>query len=329
MKKKTTVDKILIIFETSVIRNPDYPHKEINFGSVFESIKNYVIDNSFEQNVRFAVTKFSLDELIYGREAEYLKDYEVVKKFEGLPGVDFFKTDFDYFQYLKGRARLFVKNNNILVIPYPLKIRLYKILKRSLLKEKPFIQSQKHSDYGFKDTVIWESILGFNKIKKFQKVVLITNDGGFDSCVREFVDTHKCYFKIFKDHIPVIEEIKNSLIINHAIEKSLSYKIAQTAPGIELIELIDWQEDEEIKKFIESEYFSDSLKQFVIDNSGDAIAKEDVVFINPALSIKNKFIDDEAVGREVISEVSVRGEHKKILTILDDANGIENYEFYD
>lgn len=53
------------------------------------------------------------------------------------------------------------------------------ILKRANKKEPPFLSDDRASDKGFKDALIWESILEFFAKSGEQEVLLITDDGGF------------------------------------------------------------------------------------------------------------------------------------------------------
>lgn len=320
-------NKILIIFETSVIRNPNHPYKEVNLGSIFGSIKQYITDKNLEKQINLAITKFTIDELLVGRNGELEKDSNIIKKIEGLPNVNLLKNNFNYHKYLEIKINWFIKNNGLLVIPYPLKSTFYGIIKRSLWKKKPFIQTKKHSDYGFKDAIIWESILNFNKIKNFKKVILIAGDNGFDeTCEKEFADKHNCFFKIFKDHTSAIKEIETSLTISHAIEKSLEYEIAQEEDGNELP---DPPEDEDLRDLLQSEYFKDGLMQFVIENSDGNIKKQHIKIVKLPVLIEDWVIDDEVYGKVVWVKLSIKGIIKDVAVFLDEVNGIDKYEIND
>jgi len=299
--------KVLVIFETSVIRNPNYPYKEINLGSIFGSINQFINENNLGNSVKIAITKFSIDELIQGRNEEYLKDNKVIQKFQGLSNFSFPKTEFNYLEYTKGKIKLFLKNSNILVIPYPSEKSLYSISKRGLLKRKPFHVSDKHSDYGFKDVIIWQSILEFRKIKDFDKVFLIAVDNGFDSsCVEEFKEKYKCGFEICKDHTNVIEEIKKDIEDNNS-DKGAKFR-------------------KKINNFISSEYFIDSLQEFINENY------ESVQLLKHSMP-KNSFqydeIDQLFSNIKIFTTLDIEGEQTKILTSLDDTFGIKSHEFYE
>ena len=56
---------------------------------------------------------------------------------------------------------------------------LSKVLNRAYRKKPPFLADDKASDKGFKDALIWESLLAFFKDTGENEVLLITDDGGF------------------------------------------------------------------------------------------------------------------------------------------------------
>lgn len=51
-----------------------------------------------------------------------------------------------------------------------------KIVQRAVYKIPPFINELGSSDKGFKDTILWCSILNFDKIKDYDKFILISDD---------------------------------------------------------------------------------------------------------------------------------------------------------
>ena len=76
--------KILIIFETSSIRNQKNNYSDVDFGFDFINIKKYIDDKKINNQVCLAVTKFSIDEFIIGRNNEFLKSAKDYKKINNL-----------------------------------------------------------------------------------------------------------------------------------------------------------------------------------------------------------------------------------------------------
>lgn len=315
-------DKILVIFETSTIRNPDHAYGEMKFGKTFEAIKEYLLSKGIEDRVQLGVTRFSIDEISQGRREDFLKDRKELERFKGLPGVRLPQGSFDYNGYLKAKVDLFLKRSNILVIPYPHKSHLYKLLRRSLLKRRPFTQTNNHSDYGFKDAIIWESILGFKKARTCKKIIFVSNDKAFDEeCAKEFADIHGCYFRIYKDYAEVVKDLEDSLAIEDVM------KVSEDDPSLGV--LTSSLAEDHLKKLIKSDYFKDSILQFI--KGGDK--KIDIKKINRiAIQRGQQDIDDvDSIKIFTYVEVEVEGGIRpyKVLTLLDDALGIEDHEFYE
>lgn len=319
-------NKILVIFETSKIRNPNQDYGKIDFGVDFNSIKEYIIENGLNDKVSLAITKFTIDELSHGRKEEFDKEKKVARKFVDIPNVKIMDENFDYKVFLEAKIKLYLDKNNILVIPYPKKEILYKITKRSLNKDKPFIKNEKHSDYGFKDVVIWESILNFRKIDDYYKIIFVCNDFGFDEkCEREFNHQYQqCNFKIIKDHTSVIEDIKITT------ENSLMIKNIEQSPreGALISDMIvPSKENSKFNALVSSQYFKDGITEYIISESTDNIGKVDVVFeSHDNYEITDWIVDDEVLGVMVSVDVYIKGLCKKILVFIDESGGIEKYE---
>ena len=103
------------------------------------------------------------------------------------------------------------------VIPFDKTIELKEVYKRALTKIPPFIEK---SDRGFKDTLIWLSILNFD-VTNYESVFFLTNDGSFYKN-REFLQTE--YINKTGRDITILqkfdrdisdEDIKNSLLTKH------------------------------------------------------------------------------------------------------------------
>lgn len=311
---------ILVIFETSVIRNPNHPYKEVKFGSDFLSIKTHAEKNTVNNKVQIAITKFSIDELLKGREEEFTKDIKILDKFDGFQNINKNYKIVDYHEYLKGKLKAFLKNNKILLIPYPPKDRLYHIAKRSLLKQSPFIDHGKHSDYGFKDVMIWESVINFKKINNFKKVIFVCGDGGFnhDNCRAEFSKIHDCFFRITRDYKEVIREIDETIATGQPL-------IFPAIPNVSQNDQSPIELSDETRSLLDSEYFLDGIKRFILSNLSVEQQNQDININKTSETIEEWFIDEELAGLKINYEVKVGSNTENISVLLDDMNGITDY----
>ena len=81
--------------------------------------------------------------------------------------------------------------NNIIVLPIPSDDRFKGIVQRAFDKAPPFGGKEKNSDKGFKDVLLWESILEFTLSHKEAEIIFYTKDNGFkDTLVEEFNKLH-------------------------------------------------------------------------------------------------------------------------------------------
>lgn len=100
-------------------------------------------------------------------------------------------------------------NNNI--IDYS-DIEITDILNRLKYKKAPFINELGSSDKGFKDSIIWVSILRNKKIQDYKKIVLVTNDKtGFIKRTKELYDEYNLEHTVSLVICSNIEELYNNL----------------------------------------------------------------------------------------------------------------------
>lgn len=126
-------------------------------------------------------------------------------------------------------------NNNI--IDYN-DIKISDILSRLKYKEPPFINENGSSDKGFKDSIIWISILKNRKIQDYKKIVLVTNDKtGFIKRTKELYDEYNQEHTVSLIICSNIEELYNNLGITK-VEK-IENNIEKPQKGIYKIDNID------------------------------------------------------------------------------------------
>ena len=76
----------------------------------------------------------------------------------------------------------YLANNNIQILPYPRAEKLHAIIQRALDKKAPFEGKEKQSDKGFKDVILWESLLEYPYEKqRIGKLFFLTNDSIFQN----------------------------------------------------------------------------------------------------------------------------------------------------
>ena len=114
-------------------------------------------------------------------------------------------------------------------------------------KKQPFAHSGKYKDAGFKDNIVWESLMHFDGINDFDKVIFLTKDTDYSNCQIEFKAK-------WNRHISIISDENNALV---EIQKDYDFYINERA-------IYDYAQTDYFK-----DYLSDNLKmksEIIIDD---------------------------------------------------------------
>jgi hypothetical protein len=238
------LNKTLIIFDTNILRNvlkntkmkdPIIYHS-FEFGIQFETIASFITDNNLEEYVELAVPKIVIDELKKQKIASYYLDLNLFAQIHSLitklpiinrEDLKLPDSNFDYEAYLEQISERFLKKRKIRLIDLPddnhLRASFQRIINRALNTQPPFRKQGEKSDVGFKDALIWESILSYSEISNFDKTILFTGDNVFSGeCVKEFEDNIKRNISIKKLEGEVTDELAKdyaSYIENYELVK--------------------------------------------------------------------------------------------------------------
>lgn len=144
------------------------------------------------------------------------------------------------------------------------------IIKRALDKRPPFEGKDKKSDKGFKDVLLWESIIEHKIQHPETRVILYTNDSIFNNELKQE------YLQTFKEDILICgsknESELHDLLNNLAMAKDSTIPISKNAKM------------EELKEFIFSNDFSDKLTWFCSGLIGNnfyiTLDKADVISVD-------------------------------------------------
>lgn len=131
------------------------------------------------------VTQVSIDERISQKYLELKKKYDAISKFEndyrGMVNIKTLATFESRFEKEKARTQKGYKElfeNRI--IPFQTSDAMFsRMLDRVYRKLPPFLSVDGSSDKGFKDSLLWVSLLDFFAAGGEDEVVFITNDNGF------------------------------------------------------------------------------------------------------------------------------------------------------
>src|SRR3989344_3552284 len=206
----------------------NYVYLEINKHLHENIVNNFYFKKSKNTSIQVAIPELVLEEL--KNQQGYMFDSDVTKlksifeKIKSLPGNELKISDTDYIKYLDNKSSGYIGYYNIKKIDNPPNEILVKLINKSLKKQKPFYKKDSNIDSGFKDAIIWESILEFVKKNKYDKYFFLTDDSDFEDIhlSKEFLEVSGREIIIVKD-VSVLKgileaEIKGTDIINKSLE---------------------------------------------------------------------------------------------------------------
>lgn len=170
---------------------------------MFLNLIKFLKDNTLIKNVNIAIPKIVFEELIRQQIERYVNDLknlrETFDRFKELPGFALEVPEFDYETYLRDKIQAFIGKYEIIELDYPENAILPNLIKRALEKKKPFYKKGKN-DSGFKDAIVWESLIQYAQKNEKQNYILVSNDTDFDceELKNEFIERTECELEIKK-----------------------------------------------------------------------------------------------------------------------------------
>ena len=267
--------KTLIVFDTNALRSTEakqVAYSFFAFGKPFQLIEKYIITNSLSGSVHLAIPSWAIEELKDQKSRQYSEDVlkyaEVTERLQGLPNfqqVPFPQEEFDCKAYINEKADEFLlaKQFKILEIKDELASNVLKSMMTRVLKEekskKPFAHSGKYKDAGFKDNIVWESLMHFEEVENYDKFIFVTKDTDYGNCQVEFKEKWNRHIVTLKDENSVISElfkdyelyIKERALYDYAhteyflnylndeLEQKSDYVIATGSEKIEFFKIIE------------------------------------------------------------------------------------------
>jgi len=248
-------DKTLVIIDTNKIRNNfEWESNYSKFEPKGDLLKliDFIEKNNLQKHIFIGIPEIVLEEFINTRCENFKKIVDRlktdIKKLETMPCCDFSKIilpgeDFDYREFIKKKTRKFIYRKKFILI-LKLKKSNYKetleiLIEKATQKKKPFNESGK----GFKDALIWETILNLKDINKYSTIfVLSENKKDFNYKLKEE------FMKKFSKELNL--EVSTETLI---VSLENIYGIYIKYPNI--------------LSHVKTDYFKEQLKQYLIDNT--------------------------------------------------------------
>lgn len=193
------------------------------------------------------------------------------------------------------------KSSTVQVIEIPFRqCNLEAITLRAFYKKPPFEGKDKESDKGFKDALIWESILKYKEHNPHVKIVFISED-------KEFNETLTQEFKsLFDDKIHIIKKEEESTML-----KRITEEIYTAIGEVPITKLDTVSYDYKLKSAFYEWYDSEEFEE-ELENITNKYINRREKFIR-----YNELLDKEIKDIEFINE-------EKIILIMDCNIELEN-----
>lgn len=234
-ERQYTMLKTLIVFDTNALRSTEagqVAYRFFAFGKPFQLIEEYINQNHLNEHVHLAIPSWAIEELKDQKNRQYLEDVEkykeVTERLFGLPSfqkIPLPQEEFDCRAYIQEKAEEFLATKQLKKLDIKeelastvLKSMMSRVLKEEKLK-KPFAHSGKYKDAGFKDNIVWESLMHYDDVEAYDKFIFITKDTDYGNCQNEFKEKWNKHIITLKDENSVKAEILKDyeLYINERI----------------------------------------------------------------------------------------------------------------
>ncbi len=184
-------DKHLIVFDTNALFKP-YKGK-VNYADFSFNNKFYEVVSAIEKvdaidYISIGIPEVVLHELKLQLYASYQENIKQLKELCSCSfhfgTIEIPKFELPYKEYLErlmdDKAFLRRENVNIVVLPLPSANTHESLIMRALNKHPPFEGKEKQSDKGYKDALIWESIIEYKQKYPEWNILLTTEDSRFN-----------------------------------------------------------------------------------------------------------------------------------------------------
>lgn len=170
-----------VFFDTNFLRKKNIDDfSKFNFSAQFEDFIDFLGANDVVDYYKINISEITIEELKKQINDKYkeelLKLKQSYNKFKNVHNIKFNEDEvIKYDEILKELIRKYIDFYNINMVETK-NISLQKILNRAINKNKPFVGENGNSDKGFKDAVLWESIIEYAKISENKKFILFTKN---------------------------------------------------------------------------------------------------------------------------------------------------------
>lgn len=234
--------KTLIVFDTNSLRSTEageVAYSFFAFGRPFQVVEEFILEKELNEDIHIAIPTWAIEELKDQKHRQYKTDIvefqKLATRLAGMPHIPEIalpEEEFDCTTYIQEKAQEYLATKAIKLLE--IKEELANTVLQSMMvrvmkdqnKKQPFAHSGKYKDAGFKDNIVWESLMHFDGVTDYDKVIFITKDGDYSNCEHEFKAKWNRHIAIEKDENNAIAEIQKDYEL-YITERAI-YEFTQT-----------------------------------------------------------------------------------------------------
>ncbi len=234
--------KTLVVFDTNSLRSTEageLAYSFFAFGRPFQVIEEFILEKNLNEDIHIAIPTWAIEELKDQKHRQYKTDIvefqKLAKRLSGMPHIPEIalpEVEFDCTTFIKEKADEYLATKEIKLLEIKEELAntvLQSMMKRVMKdqnKKQPFAHSGKYKDAGFKDNIVWESLMHFEGVTDFDKVIFLTKDTDYANCQVEFKAKWNRHISISSDENNVVAEILKDYELY--INERVIYDFAQT-----------------------------------------------------------------------------------------------------
>ncbi len=240
--KKSNLLKTLIVFDTNSLRSTEageVAYSFFAFGRPFQVIEEYILEKNLKEDIHIAIPTWAIEELKDQKHRQYKADIlefqKLAKRLSGMPHIPVItlpEVEFDCTAFIKEKADKYLATKEIKLLEIKEELAnavLQSMMKRVLKdqnKKQPFSHAGKYKDAGFKDNIVWESLMHFDGVNDYDKIIFLTKDTDYSNCQVEFKAKWNKHIAIIADENHVTIEIEKDYELY--IKETAIYDLTQT-----------------------------------------------------------------------------------------------------
>lgn len=289
MKSNLQEQEYFIIFDTNAlyhayVKKADFT--SFSFNSTYENVVDFINRLDIYERVVIVIPTVVWEEMkrqiIEAHQLKIKEFREKVAKYH-FPEISVKeKADIDYSEYIcpiieKYRQNLSSDINTVIEMPIASETRYRSLLKRAFDKRPPFEGRDKKSDKGFKDALLWESLLEFATQHDTANIIYYSQDNAFRGELQNEFSTN---FPNATLSICTTENDVKQHLESWAKEIDI-YAYTPIESYVEYKDLIDWlQSGDFLVQVIDRDYGLIEKSRLIMDSSIHLISFENIQITN-------------------------------------------------